>query len=126
MMHFTASKFLSVILNQFFIAYYKEPLISRSAMIFMLASALPFTWYLRIIMKKKFIFDEQVFWFLLTISITSLVGVVNFAHFNAQNADYLSLSEKLLFSLISIATTTGFVNFDYDTLQLKFFSLATK
>ena len=91
------------------------------AVVFMLLSACPLIVYLKAITKQYF-YDEQVIFFAVILFLFVIVSVVS-CHFDEITVNY-SLSNILrysVFSVVSLSTSTGFVNCDYSNWH--FFSV---
>ncbi len=93
--------------------YFESASLQYAAGIFMLASALPFALYMRLVFQKRFVFfdDEQVRAFLL--SICALVVVLTLWLWLDTPYSLETSFRTVFFSTISIVTTTGYSVVDY-------------
>lgn len=94
--------------------FYPQASLQYAASFFMFISSLPFTLFVLLMFKRRFMFwqDEQVRAF--TFTVASMVGIL--AVWLWLNSTY-SLEQSLrysLFNMISIISTTGYINANYD------------
>lgn len=95
--------------------YFDSPQIEFVAIVFMLLSAISFTTHFVAIRKRAFGQygrDPEARWMLLWI-IASCIALSSFIYELRIYPDYLSALRNVSFNLVSVATTTGFVNTDY-------------
>jgi trk system potassium uptake protein TrkH len=97
------------------IAYFHSPMIEFVLMAFMLVAAMNFTTHFIALRKGDFAAysrDPEVKWMLSAI-IVSCVGIAIFLNFNGVYDSYVEALRYAAFSVVSLATTGGFVTTDY-------------
>jgi trk system potassium uptake protein len=97
------------------IAYFHSPMIEFVLMLFMLVAAMNFTTHFIALRKGDFAAysrDPEVKWMLSAI-IVSIVGIATFINFNGVYDNYVEALRFSAFSVVSLATTGGFVITDY-------------
>ncbi|MGN7618811.1 MAG: TrkH family potassium uptake protein [Ehrlichia sp.] len=101
--------------------YFDNVYVEIVAVVFMLLSSCPFIVYLKIITKQRF-YDEQVMSFFIIVCFFSMISVTSCyfdkVMFNYSLFDILRYS---IFSVVTLSTSTGFANYDYDNWH--FFSV---
>jgi len=97
------------------IGYFHSPMIEFVLMIFMLIAAMNFATHFIALRKGDFNAyrrDPEVRWMLLLI-LGSCIAIASFLDFKNVYGDYFSALRYGAFSVISLATDSGFVNTDY-------------
>lgn len=95
--------------------YFDSPQIEFVAIVFMLLSAVNFSTHFVAIRKRalsQYGRDPEARW-LLTWIIASCIGLSSFIYELRIYPDYLTSLRQVSFNLVSLATTTGYVNTDY-------------
>lgn len=96
-------------------AYFDSPRIEFVAIVFMLLAAINFSTHFVAIRKRAFsqyARDPEARWMLVWI-LASCIGLSSYIYELHVYPDYLTALRQVSFNLISMATTTGFVNTDY-------------
>ena len=95
--------------------YFDSPQIEFVAIVFMLLSAINFSTHFVAIRKRAFgqyARDPEARWMLIWI-LASCIGLASFIYELRIYPDYLTSLRQVTFNLVSLATTTGYVNTDY-------------
>jgi trk system potassium uptake protein TrkH len=90
--------------------YFQSPFLQWSATLFMLAGALPFAWYVRVLVRSRFRSDQVI------AMIQSLAVVIFVAAAWLVLTHDIGVEEALrlvAFNVVSVVTTTGFATTDY-------------
>ena len=83
------------------------------AVMFMLLSSCPFIVYLKIVTRQCF-YDEQIVFFAVIVFLFVMISVIN-CYFDEIMTGYsfFDILRYSVFSVVSLSTSTGFVNYDY-------------
>lgn len=94
-------------------AAFNSKALEYACVLFMLMGALPFVLYLRMVFQGRFAFwrDEQVR--ALVVGLLVAVFFMFFWHWFTNGGSFEESFRHVLFSVVSIVTTTGFVTVDY-------------
>jgi trk system potassium uptake protein len=94
-------------------AQFDSLLIHWVAIVFMLAGAMPFVLFVRLLVNRKFVFfrDTQVQGLLWVVSITTIILTLQLIV--THQMDPFQALTKVCFNLVSVITTTGFASGDY-------------
>ena len=99
--------------------HYHSYLIDYIAILFMFLGALPFVLYIKLIrIDLTILYDEQVKWLLIIILlffIPVLIDAVATKDLHEHNDDFINSIRLALFNTVSIVTTTGFIEENYNT-----------
>lgn len=87
--------------------YYNSPSIEVIAIIFMILAAVPFTVMIRFFVKRKLMYTSQVLLMLGIIIFSTVVLVIAYDTFFS-----ISYIRHILFAVVSMITTTGFISYD--------------
>lgn len=93
--------------------FFKSPIITWSAVVFMAASSIPFLTYLRLLRKNSAVrkLDSQAIGFLVFIALASFLIAVWLQV--VDNVPFEEALEMAAFNVVSVVTTTGFATTDY-------------
>lgn len=92
--------------------HFTQPFLHWAATLFMLAGALPFTWYIRLYTRGT-VQSEQVAAFLK--SVTLVIALLAFWLSLANEVPPLEALRLVAFNVVSVVTTTGYATEDYLT-----------
>lgn len=83
------------------------------AIVFMLAGAVPFVLFVRLIVNKQFVFfkDTQVKGLLMIVAVTTMILTIQLVA--TEQMDFFRALTMTCFNLVSVITTTGFASGDY-------------
>ncbi|MFV9881383.1 MAG: TrkH family potassium uptake protein [Anaplasma ovis] len=97
------------------LGYFDSAAIEIIAIVFMLLSSCPFVVYLRLVLEGRFR-SKQFVVFICILAVFSLLGAINLYGKNVlPEAEFPEVLRRSTFTLVSLATSTGFANCDYST-----------
>jgi trk system potassium uptake protein len=91
---------------------FRSPFLEWTATVFMLAGAVPFAWYIRVLNKRVFA-SEQVRAFLIFLAVT--IAVMTAWRVATSDSGLHDALRQSAFNIVSVVTTTGFMSTDYLT-----------
>jgi trk system potassium uptake protein TrkH len=92
--------------------HFQSPFLHWAGTIFMLAGALPFVWYVRILRKRRFR-SEQVVGLVTTLS--AIIASLTLWRVMTSDTTFFKSLTDTAFSVVSVVTTTGYATSDYTT-----------
>ncbi|MCU7611302.1 TrkH family potassium uptake protein [Anaplasma capra] len=95
------------------LGYFNSAAVEVIAIVFMLLSSCPFVAYLGLIFDGRFQFGQFAVFVCMMAVFSLLVAINLYSKGTFVGADFLSVLRSTTFQLVSLATSTGFVNCDY-------------
>lgn len=97
--------------------YFESPAVEAVAIFFMLVAGINFATHFLVIHQRSltpYRRDPEVVWYLV-ITLASIVGIAAYLEILGVYPDFSTALRYSAFNVVSIATTTGFANTDYNT-----------
>ncbi|SFC81412.1 TrkH family potassium uptake protein [Tropicimonas isoalkanivorans] len=94
--------------------HFQSGYLQWSGTLFMLAGALPFSWYIRLLHRRR-VRSEQVQW--LVSMLVVVILILTAWHVLANGSPVLETLRLVAFNVVSVVTTTGYATTDYTTWE---------